>query len=88
LFLALPRLRRLASAEEESDTLHVPGGQAGLWAVTVVGGAATLVSLALVFLPPPGTQSVLNYEVNLIVQAGMVLAAGFLLYRRRSRQAS
>lgn len=88
MFLALPKLRREAPDAADRETIRVPGGRPGLWIVTLVGAMATLVSLALVVLPPPGTESVLNYEASLLVQAGVVLAAGLLLYRRASRQAA
>ena len=53
-----------------------------------LGFAATAVSLALTFLPPPGSQ-VLTYELNLVVQAAIMLAAGAGLYiwNRQGRSA-
>jgi glutamate:GABA antiporter len=52
-----------------------------------MGFAATAVSLALTFLPPPGS-NVLTFEVNLIVQAAIMLGVGaaFYIWSRR-RQA-
>ncbi len=44
----------------------------------LLGFAATAVSLGLTFIPPPGS-NLLNYEVNLIVQAALMLGAGFML---------
>jgi len=57
----------------------------GPHALAWLGFGATAISLGLTFLPPPGSNA-LNYEVNLIVQAAVMLAAGFGLYawsRRR-----
>ena len=57
----------------------------------VLGFAATAISLALTFLPPPGANA-LTYEVNLIVQAAVMLGVGVGLYlwskrtRTRDRQ--
>ena len=85
LFLALPKLRRTSGRADGADVLHVPGGRLGLWSVTLLGCGATLVSLALLFIPPPGTASVLNFEVNLAVQSAAVLGAGLLLYVRSRR---
>jgi amino acid transporter len=48
------------------------------WAA-LLGFAATAASLALTFVPPPGTNA-LTYEVNLIAQAGVMLAIGIGLY--------
>jgi hypothetical protein len=33
------------------------------------GLLATVIALGLIFVPPPGTASALNYEVNLVGQA-------------------
>jgi len=54
-------------------------------ALAWLGFGSTAISLALTFLPPPGS-NVLAYEANLIVQAGVMLAIGGGLYlwsRRR-----
>ena len=44
-----------------------------------LGFAATAISLALTFVPPPGTNA-LTYEVNLIVQATIMLGVGLGFY--------
>jgi amino acid transporter len=52
----------------------------------IAGFLATLVSLALVFVPPAGTENVLNYEANLIGQALIIMAIGAVLFwRARAR---
>ena len=48
-------------------------------ALAWLGFGATAISLALTFLPPPGSDA-LTYEVNLIVQAAIMLGAGGALY--------
>lgn len=48
------------------------------WAA-FLGFAATAISLALTFVPPPGANA-LTYEVNLIAQAGVMLGIGVALY--------
>ncbi|HYT74211.1 MAG TPA: APC family permease [Vicinamibacterales bacterium] len=49
-----------------------------------LGFGATAISLALTFLPPPGSNS-LTYEVNLIAQAAVILGVGggFYIWSRR-----
>jgi amino acid transporter len=87
LFLALVRLRRVTEAEGEHEgVLRVPGGSVGLYLVAISGFAATAISVALLFVPPSGTENVLNYEANLIGQAAVVLAIGAALYWYSSRQ--
>ena len=61
-------------------------GNLGLYLVAVSGFAATAISVALLFVPPSGTENVLNYEVNLIGQAGVVVAIGAALYRSSARR--
>lgn len=77
LFAALVRLRPLAPAPADAPLL--PAGPATMTLVAAVGFGATFVALALTFLPPPGTNA-LTYEVNLVVQAAIMLAIGLGLY--------
>lgn len=44
------------------------------------GLLATAVSLALVFVPPAGSNAI-NYEINLFVQAGAIIGAGYIMKR-------
>jgi amino acid transporter len=55
-----------------------------LTAAACAGFLATGVSLALVFVPPPGTENVLNYLVNLAGQALVIMAVGAALFWRAS----
>jgi amino acid transporter len=52
--------------------------EAPRWAA-ILGFIATAISLALTFVPPPGSNA-LTYEVNLIAQAGVMLGIGVALY--------
>jgi hypothetical protein len=36
--------------------------------------------MALLFVPPPGTENVLNYEVNLIGQTAILIGIGMFFY--------
>jgi glutamate:GABA antiporter len=58
----------------------------GATAAAVLGFLATLVSLALVFVPPAGTENVVNYEANLVGQALVIIGAGGILFWRSRRQ--
>jgi glutamate:GABA antiporter len=84
LFLSLPRLRRSAGDPIPGET-RIPGGRVGVWAVALTGLLATTISLALVFVPPPGTTSIVNYEGSLLLQALAVVGVGFVLFRRSSQ---
>jgi glutamate:GABA antiporter len=78
LFAALVRLRRDAPVSA-SRQFHVPGGPAGVLLLAIIGFGATAIALGLTFVPPPGSNTV-TYEVNLIVQAAVMLGAGLGLY--------
>jgi glutamate:GABA antiporter len=83
LFVALIRLRRGAGPPSPGE-FRIPGGTPGLWAIALTGFAATAIALALTFLPPSGSDA-LTYELNLLVQAGIMLGVGVGLYWMRTR---
>jgi amino acid transporter len=56
-------------------------------AIAWMGFAATAASLALTFLPPPGSNAV-TFEVNLVVQAALMLGVGIGFYAWSRRRAS
>lgn len=85
LFLTLVRLRR-AETTTSADAVTIPGGRIGLWVVAALGFSATAVSVVLVFVPPAGTENVLNYEANLVLQAALILGVGGMFYWSRRRK--
>lgn len=58
----------------------------GATVAAAAGFIATLISLALVFVPPAGTENVLNYELNLVGQALVIIAIGAVLFVRARKQ--
>lgn len=81
LFAAFLRLRTLdAAMPADEHTVTLPGGAAGAWAIAGCGTLATLIAMGLVFIPPPGTENVINYEANLIGQAALLIGIGMALY--------
>ena len=86
-FAAFIRLRKSETAHSASpDDVRVPGGRGGMWIIAGCGLMATAISMALVLVPPAGTENRVNYEVNVIGQATLILAIGMTLYyvsRRR-----
>lgn len=90
LFAAWIRLRR----SEPKGHLHgaaitMARSVTGVWLIAGGGFLATLVAIGLVFVPPPDTESVLNYQANLAGQSLLLFAVGigFYLISRRTRHA-
>lgn len=50
------------------------------WLIAGCGFVATLISIALLFVPPAGTENVLNYEANLSGQSLLLLVIGLGFY--------
>lgn len=87
LFAAFLRLRALdAGAAVDANAITLPGGSMGAWLIAGCGLMATLIAMGLVFVPPSGTENVLNYEVNLIGQAAILIAIGMAFYWSARRQ--
>lgn len=81
LFAAFIRLRAMdASMPGDERTVILPGGTAGAWLIAGCGTLATLIAMGLVFVPPGGTENVLNYEVNLIGQAALLVGIGLAFF--------
>ena len=87
LFAAWIRLRRSERLVDDS-AVTVPGGLAGVWAIASCGFLATFIAIGLVFVPPPDTENVLNYEANIVGQSLLLFVVGFAFYifaRRSAR---
>lgn len=58
----------------------VPEAGVGVRLLAAGGLVSTAIAMALVFIPPAGTASVVNYEANLLGQAALLLAIGLGFY--------
>jgi len=82
LFASFIRLGSARSAGEGRG----PRRSAAVWLTGACGLFATATSLALVFVPPAGTTSVVNYEANLVGQSTALLLVGMALFWRARRR--
>ena len=86
LFAAWITLRRAETTRPAGEIMNIPGGMPAVWVIAAAGFLATLIAIGLVFVPPPDTANVLNYEANLAGQALLLFLIGFGFYavsRRR-----
>ncbi len=89
LFAAWIALRRAEpAAGPDGDAVTLPGGWATVWLTASCGFLATLIAIGLVFVPPPDTTNVLNYEVNLAGQSILLVVIGFGFYAFARRRAA
>jgi amino acid transporter len=89
LFAAFIRLRSMdKSMAADAHTIVLPGGTLGAWLIAGCGLITTLVAMGFVFIPPAGTQNVLNYEANLIGQAAILIGIGMAFYVSARRKAA
>jgi amino acid transporter len=89
LFAAWIWLRRFESSTPSEGAMTMTRGMTSVWLIAGCGFVATFIAIGLVFVPPPGTESVFSYQANLIGQALVLFAVGFVFYfsarRRRAR---
>jgi len=89
LFAAWIRLRLREPAEaRDADIITMPGGRGGVWLIATCGFLATFIAVSLLFVPPPDTANVLNYEANLVGQALLLFVIGFGFYAYSRRRAA
>ena len=87
LYMFLVPLRLKAPAAD-ARLPAIPFGWTGRVVASVLGMLTTAISIVLLFIPPPGTHSVWNFESNLILQSSVIFAAGLLIDRFRNRSHS
>ena len=87
LFAAWIRLRQREPTVAE-DAMTMVGGLQAVWLIAGCGFLATLIAIGLVFVPPPDTDSIFNYQTNLVGQALLLFAIGFVFYAASRRRAS
>lgn len=86
LFAAWIVLRRTEPAIRDEAVMTMTRGMGSVWLVAGCGFAATFIAIALVFVPPPGTESVFTYQANLVGQALVLFAVGFVFYAAARRR--
>lgn len=81
MFAALPILRGRAGGDNEGVTL-VPFGNTGPWLFGGLGFAATMLSVVLAFIPPPGTSNPGLFVIKVTASSLLFIAVGLGFYWR------
>jgi amino acid transporter len=84
MFAALPVLRRRAGGDNEGVTL-VPFGNVGPWLFGGLGFVATMLSVVLAFIPPPGTSNPGLFVIKVTASSLLFIAVGLAFYWRGRR---
>jgi len=80
MYVAAIRLRY--SQPQKVRPFKIPGGNAGMWIVGVIGLAGALLALALSFIPPPQikTGSPVVYIGSLLIGCAVFVVIPFIIY--------
>lgn len=84
MFAALPVLRRKAAGDNDGISM-VPGGMAGVAVCSVLGFAATLLSVVLALIPPADSESPQLFVMKVGGGCLLFIAAGLVFYFRNRR---
>ena len=84
LKLGLPPAGQVVAGPAPEGTIPIPGGRAGMIVVGVVGFLTTAASIVFALVPPAGS-SFWMFEGKILGGCGLLLAFGWVLYRRGQR---
>jgi amino acid transporter len=85
MFAAAIRLFSRKDRKENSEAILIPGGRAGVWAVSGVGFLVVLVGIFVSLVPPGESANKLGFEMKLVGGTVATIAIGMALYWRGAR---
>jgi amino acid transporter len=85
MFAAAIRLFSRKDRKENSEAILIPGGRAGVWAVSGVGFLVVLVGIFVSLVPPGESANKLGFEMKLVGGTVATIVIGLALYWRGAR---
>jgi amino acid transporter len=85
MFAAAIRLFSRKDRKENSEAILIPGGKAGVWAVSGTGFLIVLIGIFVSLVPPGDSTNKLGFEMKLVGGTVATIVIGLLLYWRGAR---
>jgi hypothetical protein len=85
MFAAAIRLFSRTDRKENSEAILIPGGKAGVWAVSGTGFLIVLIGIFVSLVPPGDSANKLGFEMKLVGGTAATIVIGLMLYWRGAR---
>jgi len=85
MFLAAVRLFSRKDRKENSEAILIPGGKAGVWAISGTGFLIVLLGIFVSLVPPGDSANKFGFEMKLVVGTVATFVIGLVLYWRGAR---
>jgi len=85
MFAAAIRLFSRKDRKENSEAILIPGGKAGVWAVSGTGFLIVLIGIFVSLVPPGDSTNKFGFEMKLVCGTVATIVIGLLLYWRGAR---
>ena len=85
MFAAAIKLFGRSDRTENKNAVLIPGGQAGVWIISILGFVTVLIGIIVSLVPPGDSSDKLGFELRLVGGTLAAIALGLSLYWRGAR---
>ncbi len=85
MFAAAIKLFGRSDRAENKNAVLIPGGQAGVWVISILGFVTVLIGIIVSLVPPGDSSDKLGFELRLVGGTLAAIALGLSLYWRGAR---
>jgi amino acid transporter len=85
MFAAVIRLFPRKDRNENAEAILIPGGKAGVWAISGTGFLVVLVGIFVSLVPPGESTNKFRFEMKLLIGTVVTIVIGLVLYWRGAR---